>query len=317
MTLHLPPGQPSHPAVRVAVAAPSLLGEGPMWLAGESALWYCDIPAHRLQRFDPASRENRHWDFHTDIGSGAPCADGSFVLALRDGLWHFDPRDDRRTEIAPAPYDTSTHRFNDGKCDAAGRFWVGSLDEARRPQHAGLYCFDGGRLEQRQDGITISNGLAWSPDARTMYWSDTTSHTVWAFDYDLATGAMSGRRVFARFPPKPANGSLEGYGGRPDGAAVDAEGCYWVAMYEGGRVLRFSPDGELLREVRVPALCPTMPCFGGPDLKTVYVTSASINRTGEELARWPHSGCVFAFEADVAGLPMALAATPRPADGAA
>ena len=119
--------------------------------------------------------------------------------------------------------------------------------------------------------------------------------------------------VFVRFQRKPADGSLEGYGGRPDGATVDAEGCYWVAMYEGGRVLRFSPGGELLREVLVPALCPTMPCFGGPDLKTVYVTSASINRSAEELARWPDSGCVFAFEAEVAGLPVAQAATPPPA----
>ena len=308
MTLHLPPGQPSHPAVRVAVAAPSLLGEGPMWLAGESALWYCDIAAHRLHRFDPASGENRQWDFHTDIGSGAPCADGSFLLALRDGLWHFDPHDDRRTKVAEAPYDTSTTRFNDGKCDPAGRFWVGTIDEPRRPQHAGLYCFEGGRLAHRQDGITVSNGLAWSPDGRTMYWSDTAAHTVWAFDYDVGTGAMSNRRVFVTFPPKPASGKLASYGGRPDGATVDAEGCYWVAMYEGGRVLRFSPAGELLREIRVPALCTTMPCFGGPDLKTVYVTSARAGRSAEELARLPDSGSVFAFDVEVPGMPTALAA---------
>ena len=295
-------------AVRVAVAAPALLGEGPMWLPDQQALWYCDIPARRLHRFHPATNESRHWDFHTDVGSGAPCADGSFVLALRDGLWHFDPRDDRRTKIAEAPYDTSAQRFNDGKCDAAGRFWVGSIDEPRRPAHAALYCFETGRLEQRQDGIMVSNGLAWSPDGRTMYWSDTGARTVWAFDFDMATGAMSGRRVFASFPPKPADGSLAGYGGRPDGATVDAEGCYWVAMYEGGRVLRFSPGGELLREVRIPALCTTMPCFGGPDLKTVYVTTASTNRTAEEIARLPQSGCVFAFDVDVAGLPVALAA---------
>jgi len=296
------------PAVRVAVTTPALLGEGPMWLADEQALWYCDIPARRLHRVDPATNAVRHWDFHADIGSAAPCADGSFVLALRDGLWHFDPRDDRRTRLAAAPYDTATHRFNDGKCDPSGRFWVGSIDEKRRAALAALYCFDAGRLEQRQDGITVSNGLAWSPDGRTMYWSDTAAHTVWAFDYDAASGAMSGRRVFASFPPKPADGSLAGYGGRPDGAATDAEGCYWVALYEGGRVLRFSPGGELLREVRIPALCTTMPCFGGPDLKTVYVTSASANRTPEELARLPHSGCVFAFEVDVPGLPTALAA---------
>lgn len=295
------------PSVRVAVATPSQLGEGPMWLAGEQALWYCDIPGHRLNRFDPATKESRHWDFHTDVGSAAPCADGSFLLALRDGLWHFDPRDDRRTKVADAPYDTATTRFNDGKADPIGRFWVGTIDEPRRPR-AALYCFDAGRLAQRQDGITVSNGLAWSPDGRTMYWSDTGAHTVWAFDYDAATGATSSRRVFLSFPPKAADGNLAGYGGRPDGATVDAEGCYWAAMYEGGRVLRFSPAGELLREVRLPALCTTMPCFGGPDLKTVYVTTARAGRGAEELVRLPDSGCVFAFDAEVPGLPVALAA---------
>jgi sugar lactone lactonase YvrE len=297
--------------VRVAVATPALLGEGPMWVAKEQALWYCDIPARRLHRFLPGTGELRQWEFATDVGSGAPCVDGSFVLALRDGLWHFDPAADQRRRLVAAPYDTGSKRFNDGKCDAAGRFWVGSMDEPRRPAEAALYCFADGRLEQRQTGITISNGLAWSPDSTTMYWTDTTAHTVWAFDYDLATGAMRRRRVFARFPPKPAAG-LDGYGGRPDGAAVDAEGCYWVAMYEGGRVLRFSPGGELLREVRVPALCPTMPCFGGPSLQTVYVTSASIKRSAEELARLPHSGGVFAFDVDVPGLPTACAAALAP-----
>ncbi len=294
--------------VRVAVAAPAQLGEGPMWLAKEEALWYCDIPAHRLYRFLPATNELRHWQFHTDVGSAAPCADGSFLLALRDGLWHFDPSTDSRRRIAAAPYDTATTRFNDGKCDPAGRFWAGSMDEQRRPAAAALYCFEQGRLAERQSGITISNGLAWSPDSKTMYWADTTAHTVWAFDYDLASGAMSRRRVFAKFEDKGAAG-LVGYGGRPDGAACDAEGCYWVAMYEGGRVLRFSPAGELLREVRVPGLCPTMPCFGGPSLQTIYVTSASIGRSAEEQARLPDSGCVFAFDVDVPGLPTACAAS--------
>jgi sugar lactone lactonase YvrE len=298
--------------VRVAVDTPAALGEGPAWLAGTAgdpgALCWVDIPARRLHRFVPATGARRHWEFDADLGSVAPTDDGAYLLALRDGLWRFepdpgdaDPRSGRRARLVDAPYEQATRRFNDGKCDPRGRFWVGSMDEPRRPAHAALYCYDGRDLVERQDGITISNGLAWSPDATTMYWTDTTQHVVWAFDFDAATGAMSGRRVFARFPLKGASG-LEGYGGRPDGAAVDAEGCYWVAMYEGGRVLRLSPAGERLREVRVPALCPTMPCFGGDDLKTVYVTSARINRDAAELHRLPDSGCVFAFDVDVPGL---------------
>lgn len=301
--------------VRVAVGEPCALGEGPMWFG--AALWYCDIPAHRLHRFDPATGEKQHWSFDTDIGSAAPCDDGRFIVALRDGIWRFDPRDDSRTRLAEAPYDPASQRFNDGKCDPAGRFWVGSMDEPRRPAHAALYCFEAGRLRQRQDGITISNGLAWSPDARTMYWSDTTAHTVYAFDFDPGSAAMGARRVFARFAPKPADGSLAGYGGRPDGAAVDAEGCYWVAMYEGGRVLRLSPAGETLLQVELPALCPTMPCFGGPALRTVYVTSARAGRSADELARLPQSGCVFAFDVDVPGLPTSRFSEARRFNGKA
>jgi sugar lactone lactonase YvrE len=292
--------------VRVAIDTPALLGESPVWHPEQQALWYCDIPARRMIRFHPASGAMAHWDFHCDVGSFAPTRGGAFVVALRDGIWRFDPASDARSQLAVAPYDMSEERFNDGKCDPVGRFWVGSIDEPRRPGRAGLWCFRDGILERRQSGITISNGLAWSPDSRTMYWADTAAHTVWAFDFEPLSGAMTGRRVFAQFAPKPENG-LVGYRGRPDGAAVDAEGCYWVAMYEGARVLRFSPVGELLAEARVPARCPTMPCFGGDDLKTVYVTSASFARPAGESAEYPNAGCTFAFRVDVPGLPVRFA----------
>src|SRR4051812_23049397 len=167
--------------VRVAIDSPALLGEGPVWHAAEQALWYCDISGHRLHRFVPASGVRSQWQFHTDVGSFAPARDGRFLLALRDGLWRFDPASDERVHLVPAPYDPTHERFNDGKCDPAGRFWVGSIDEPRRPGRAGLWCFENGVLARRQSGITISNGLAWSPDGRTMYWADTAAHTVWAF----------------------------------------------------------------------------------------------------------------------------------------
>ena len=289
--------------VDVAIDTPALLGESPFWHAAEQSLWYCDIAGHALHRFVPATAESRRWQFHTDVGSAALCRDGRFLVALRDGLWRFDAASDERTRLAAAPYDPTGERFNDGKCDPAGRFWVGSIDEPHRVGRAALWCFADGQLTRRQSGVTVSNGLAWSPDGLTMYWSDTPAHTVWAFDFEPASGAMARRRVFATFAGKPAVG-LAGYGGRPDGAAVDMEGCYWVAMYEGGRVLRLSPAGEVLAEVRVPARCPTMPCFGGADLKTVYVTSASAGRPVDERARFPHPGCTFAFRVDVPGVPI-------------
>jgi sugar lactone lactonase YvrE len=168
---------------------------------------------------------------------------------------------------------------------------------------AALYCWSDGELRKQADGITVSNGLAFSPDARTMYWSDTKAHTVYAFDFDRDNGTLSAHRVFAQFAIKSAHQDLSTYGGRPDGAAVDAEGGYWVAMFEGARVLRFAPDGAQTHEVRLPVRCPTMPCFGGADLKTLYITTAREKRPADELAREPLAGCVLQMRVEVPGLP--------------
>jgi sugar lactone lactonase YvrE len=290
--------------VRVAAALPSLLGESPMWHPQHKVLYYCDIPGHKLQRFDPASGDLAHWDFETDVASVAPMLGGRLLLAMRDGLWRFDPSSGARTPLAKLPYDTATERFNDGKCDPQGRFWVGTIYEPREPALASLHCFSGGGLVRKAEGITVSNGLAWSPNGRTMYWSDTQAHTIYAFAFDPASGEISGKRVFASFAAKAPGASLDGYGGRPDGAAVDVEGAYWVAMFEGQRLLRLSPEGEVLREVALPVRCPTMPCFGGPDLKTLYITTARENRPVVELVQQPFAGCVLALDVDVPGLPV-------------
>ena len=294
--------------VRVAVAAAALLGESPVWHPREQVLYYCDIPGHQLQRFDPASGELRHWQFDTDVASLAPKLDGTLLLAMRDGLWRFDPASGERARIAEPPYDPSNERFNDGKCDAQGRFWVGTIYEPRDPALASLHCYARGKLARKLEGITVLNGLAWSPNGRTMHWSDTKAHTIYAADFDLASGRLSRRRAFASFALKDSAQPLERYGGRPDGAAMDAEGCYWVAMFEGQRLLRLSPEGEIVREVALPVRCPTMPCFGGPDLKTIYITTARDKRPAAELIAQPFAGCVLAFDVDVPGLPVNFAA---------
>jgi sugar lactone lactonase YvrE len=294
--------------VRVAVASATLLGESPVWHPRERALYYADIPGHKLQRFEPASGELRHWDFGTDLASLAPRLDGTLLLAMRDGLWRFDPRTGERGRLAEPPYDPASERFNDGKCDPQGRFWVGTIYEPRDPALAALYRFAKGNLTRQAEGFTVMNGLAWSPNGRTMHWSDTKTHTIYAADFDPVTGTPSGRRVFASFPGKQPGQSLETYGGRPDGAAMDVEGCYWVAMFEGQRLLRLSPEGEIVREVKLPVRCPTMPCFGGPDLKTLYVTTAREKRPAAELIEQPFAGCVLALAVDVPGLPVNFAA---------
>ena len=286
---------------------PSRLGESPFWHPREGVLYWCDIPGRTLNRYDPRSNVHEHWRFDSEPGCCAPLLEGGLVLAMRDGLWRFDPAGGRRERLAKPPYDEATQRFNDGKADPQGRLWVGTMYEPRDKAVAALYRYDAGELERMAGDITLSNGLAWSPDARTLYWADTTAHVVYALDFDAANGALSNRRVFASFARREPNQPLSAYAGRPDGAAVDAEGAYWLAMFEGARLLRFAPNGELLQTIELPVQCPTMPCFGGPDLRTLYVTSARDNRSAQELAAMPWSGCVLQMRVDVPGLPANFA----------
>lgn len=289
-----------------AVSAPCLLGESPFWHPLEQALYWCDIAAHRLHRLDPVSGATRHWQFDTELACCAPVLGGGLLLAMRDGLWRFDPGTGARQRLARPPYDPAEQRFNDGKCDPQGRFWVGTIDDRRQPK-AALYCWSGDTLDLCAQDVTTANGLGWSLDGGTMYWSDTKAHRIDAFDFDAATGGLSRRRVHRQFAPRGASEPLESYGGRPDGAAVDAEGCYWVAMYEGQCLLRLAPDASVLLRLALPVRCPTMPCFGGADLKTLYITSARHGRPEPELQAQPLAGCVLALRVDVPGLPVNFA----------
>lgn len=287
--------------------APSLLGESPLWHPAEQVLYWCDIPGRTLNRFDPRSGAHRQWPVDSEPSCCVPLMDGGLLLALRRGLVRFDTATGAVTPLpVPLPYDPATERFNDGKADPQGRFWVGTIHDLREPQ-AALYRYAGGRLDRMADGITVSNGLAWSPDGGTMTWADTKAHTVYAFDFERTDGALSNQRVFARFEPRDTGQPLSAYGGRPDGAAMDAEGGCWVAMFEGARLVRLGPDGAVTRELPLPVRCPTMPCFGGPDLRTLYITTAREKRPADELAREPLAGCVLQCRVDVPGLPANVA----------
>ncbi len=290
---------------------PSLLGESPFWHPDEAALYWCDIPGKQLNRWVPGAGAqggvHTAWSLPSEPGCCAPLPGGDVLLACRDGLWRFSPATGERQGLVAPPYDTATERFNDGKADPQGRLWVGTIYEPRKPANGALYRWAGGRLTPMVRGITVSNGLAFSPDGRTMYRSDTASGRVLACDFDGHDGSLSRERVFAEFPAKLPGQDLATYGGRPDGAAVDAEGAYWCAMFEGQRLLRFSPEGELLAELPLPARCPTMPCFGGPDLHTLYVTTAKLGRAAEELAAQPLAGCVLTLRVEVPGLPVHFA----------
>jgi sugar lactone lactonase YvrE len=287
--------------------APSLLGESPFWHPTEAALYWCDIPGKQLHRWHPASSAHQHWSFESEPGCCAPMVGGRLMLAMRDGLFCFDTKTGQRKRLAAAPYDVATERFNDGKADPQGRLWVGTIYEPRKPANAALYCWNGEQLQRKAGDITVSNGLAFNPEGSTLYWSDTLAHCIMVYAFDGNAGSISEPRVFAQFPIKTTGQDLASYGGRPDGAAVDKEGAYWVAMFEGQRLLRLAPDGSLLQEIALPVRCPTMPCFGGADLRTLYVTTSRYQRPADELAAQPLAGCVLTMRVDVPGLPVNFA----------
>lgn len=302
-----------------ATTEPSQLGESPFWHPDERRLYWVDIAGRALLRLDPASGAVDRWAMPTEPGCLAPArragAPDGFVIALRAGIFRARGWGGALEPIADLPFDPATQRANDGKCDALGRFWVGTVHEPtegpRQPVGA-LYCVDArgpGATTVRKvlDGVATANGLAWSPDGATLYWSDTPAHAVRAWDCNADREPVGEPRVLRRFDPKPPGWKpgQPGYGGRPDGAAVDAEGAYWCALYEGGRVQRLSPAGEVLADIALPVRCPTMPCLGGDDGRTLYVTSAREGRPAHELAELPQSGCVFALRVDVPGLPVA------------
>lgn len=289
---------------------PDQLGESPFWHAQEQRLYWVDIPGRRVAR---AVVEDlrvvgpvEHWQLDEEPGCIAPAEDGALVLALRSGIHLARQWGGALHKLAEAPYDRAHLRFNDGKCDAQGRFWAGSLYEPKDQALAALYRLDGSNLHRMATGVTTANGLAWSPDGRTLYWADTAAHRVRAFDCEPATGALTCERLFHQMPSKPVGWSWDSdapYGGRPDGATVDTEGGYWSAQYEGQRLLRLSPAGDVMAVMPTPVPCPTMPCLGGADFKTLFITTSRQGRSAAELARFPHAGCVFAVRVDVPGQP--------------
>ena len=294
---------------------PNQLGESPFWHPHEQMLYWVDIAEKTVLRCNVFIGTVERWRMapphELEPGCIAPALGGGLVMGLRDGVYRARHWGGELTCLLKFTHDNATTRANDGKCDAVGRFWVGSVDEAKVKASAELISLDcrapGPITVQRQaDGALTGNGLAWSPDNRTVYWSDTSRHVIYAWDWDADSNRMHRQREFQRFAPKPAGWQpgMPGYRGRPDGAAVDRLGNYWVAMYEGARLLQLAPTGELLADIPTPMLCPTMPCFGGDDLQTLYLTSARKGRGAHELEAQPLSGCVVSMRVAVPGLPV-------------
>ncbi len=284
--------------IEVAYDVPMQLGECPLWHAAESALYWIDISAMQVHRLYPADGSHTMWQLDTEPGCIGRHANGGLIIAMRSGVAHLDSISGKLTHIADAPYDKKTSRFNDGRCDATGRFWAGTIYEPRDHAGAQLYAVEHGIVRAAGNPVTVSNGLGLSGDNRTLYHSDTTAHRISCYDFELASGTISNGRVFKQFD---MDKNVANYGGRPDGATVDSEDAYWCAMYDGGRLLRLSPTGDVLQEVALPVRCPTMMAFGGDDLCTLYITSVREKRSAAELEMLPWSGCLLSMRVDVPG----------------
>jgi len=283
--------------VECVLDARAELGECPVWSAHEEALYWVDIRAPALHRLHPGSGATRTWHVPSRIGSFGLRDGGGAVVALVDGF-HLLDFDTGALRFLTGPEHVPGTRFNDGKVSPDGRFFAGTMDEEQlsRPV-AALYRLDpDGRMTTVVDGLIVSNGLAWSADGRTMFHSDSKAQVVWTYDYDPGSGAVGERRELAR-PTEEQ--------GRPDGAAVDEKGYYWSAGISAGVLNRWGPDGALDRSIPLPCSNPTAPCFGGPDLRTIFVTSLRHDLPAEVLADKPLSGGIFAVRADVPGVPVA------------
>ena len=283
------------------VDARNATGESPVWVAAEQALYWVDIPNRQLQRWTAADSTVTRWTGEQMLACIARRAAGRWVAGMEDGLFEIAPQDDgslTTTRLADVRHGHDAMRFNDGRCDRQGRFWAGTMvmDMAAGVPAGALYRFTAGSdsqtLKAQLSGFVVPNGLAFSPDGRTMYLSDShpSVQCIWAFDYDIDTGTPSNRRVFA---------DMNQYPGRPDGAAVDSDGCYWICGNDAGLIHRFTPDGRLDRSLEVPVKKPAMCAFGGPGLDTLFVTSI---RPGGDLSDQPLAGGVFALNAGCTGL---------------
>jgi sugar lactone lactonase YvrE len=266
------------------------LGEGPLWSPDEQKLYWVDINVGHVHRLTPGQNDLETFDLGQPVGVLGLRERGGFIAALKNGFHFWDPATGQ-IEFLVDPETHKPHtRFNDGAVDPKGRFWAGTLGDEDR---SALYRYDpDGSLHVMQTGVTCSNGIGWSLDYKTMYYSDTFAYTISAYDFDLDSGSISNRHVFHHF------GSA-----LPDGLTVDSEGCIWVAIWGGWRVERYDPAGKLMTQVELPAQFPTCPMFGGANLDELYITSAWTELGPERRHEQPQSGDLFRIRAGVRGLP--------------
>lgn len=280
-------------AVEVVQRAQALVGEGPVWIGAQQTLYWIDIKGLQIHAFHVLSGTSRSWPAPERIGALIPRAGGGFVALAKGGIKLTDVPFTAFEPVMHPDSDRPGNRFNDAKCDPAGRLWAGTMDDEEKEATGRLYCLDNLKTARRfKDNVNLSNGLGWSPDGRTMYFVETLRSVIWAYDYDVDVGVATNERVFVTVP------SSDGW---PDGICVDAEGCVWLAHWGGWRLTRFTPGGRIDHVLKMPVPQVTSCAFGGANLETLYITTAAIGLD----ATVPLSGSLFAVKPGVRGLPVA------------
>ena len=291
-----------NPPITCLVDSKDRLGEGCFWDSKDGAVWWLDVVLpSRIHKFVLATGHHRSWHFSEMVSAMAIRKDGTLVVGCEFGIKTFDPLTGALTAINHPDADHPQNRGNDGACDTRGRFWFGTMQQNIAPDGADLdITQSSGRLFRidkdfsptlMESNVGVSNGPCWSPNNKTFYFTDSKAQTIFAYDFDVEAGTISNKRVF--------NDTTDH--GHPDGATVDAEGFLWSARWEGACVLRFDPKGRLNRIVPMPAKRPTCVCFGGPNLDTLFVTTASLHVDPAHLKRYPLQGGLFCFNPQVKG----------------
>ncbi|MBD2610684.1 MAG: SMP-30/gluconolactonase/LRE family protein [Nostoc sp. ZfuVER08] len=274
--------------------ARSRLGEGPIWDSTKKLLYWIDIFNHRVHQFDPVTGENRFFDVGDVPGAIAIAGQDKLTMALRHHLAFLNIKTGEVTPILEVEKNLPNNRLNDGKCDAQGRFWFGSMSTIEKPE-ASLYRYDiDGSLHVMETGLTISNGLGWSPDEKIFYLTDSPQQKIYAYDFNSVTGNISNRRIFVDLTQESFY---------PDGLTIDSQGNIWSAMWNGWCVICFNPQGEERLRIKLPVPLVTSCTFGGENLQTLYITTASVGLSQAEIDKSFYSGDLFAVETDVTGLP--------------